>query len=322
MLARVLLGLLLVSVAVAPGAAMAADKPPPRPGVLWNKYPLGEQRLTGTTPTGPAPVTPVRRPSRPPPAAARTGGDDLIWLPIGLFAGAAVLLVPVIGSRVVRRLRRRGHTIASKRGRRAAMSKIVDESGQVSGQETRASQTVSDRVSGVIRAAEELAEQIRADAREEAVQIKSRADEAHAAATKRHAEELDRLRAAAEAEAGEVRRTAEIYATDHRRSAEAGTAKLLAEAEAQARAMREAAEQMAMQMETAALRRREELEQGTRQVETRLRDVQAGLREIASELDELLVIPKGKGGTLLQALGVGGEKAPAAEDGPAPTDTR
>jgi hypothetical protein len=200
------------------------------------------------------------------------------------------------------------------------MSDKVDEragADDTSAQEARASQAVGDRVSEVIRAAEELAEQIRTDAHQEAAQIGRRAEEAHAAALKELADERATLRTAAEADAAEIRRTGELYATDHRRSAEAETAKLVAEAETQARAMREAAEQMAMQIETTALRRREELEERTSLVETRLRRFQAGLREIAGELDELLGNSRAKPETLLEALEVGGETAErgAEEDG-------
>jgi len=192
------------------------------------------------------------------------------------------------------------------------MSDKMDERASAEEEQAQAgrpSQAVGDRVSEVIRAAEELAEQIRADAHHEATQIKTTAQQAHAKATQQLGEELSAMKAAAEAEAAEIKRTSELYASDHRRSAEAATAKLLAEAETQARAMREAAEQMAMQIETTALRRREELEERTSLVETGLRRFQSGLREISKELDELLDTPRAKAGTLLEALAVDGDKA-------------
>jgi hypothetical protein len=368
--------LVVACLAAAPAAAHAADRTPtPHPGALWQQYPLGTERLTGTTSTNPAPVAPsLWRGGRTTPGESAPN----LWLPIALGAAAPLLLALAGGASLYLRLRRRAdieepltgpvaeivlatarldsrrmarrgsdhvpasHTITPNRGRREAMpkprlkrtkthslvsqSENVDDRGsgqEESVQEATASRAVSDRVSEVIKAVEELAEQIRTDAHAEAAQIKSRAEEAQAAAMKRHAEKLEGLRTAAEAEAAEaaeIRRAAELYGTDHRRSAEAGTAKLLAEAEAQARAMREAAEQMAMQIETTALRRREKLEEQTSLVETRLRRFHAALREISSELEELLDPTRGKGGTLLEALSVDGEKASdEAKEETAPT---
>jgi hypothetical protein len=174
---------------------------------------------------------------------------------------------------------------------------------------------VGGRVAEVIRAAEELAEQIAADARAEAARIKREAEESHAAAMRELAIERDELRAAAqsaaEGEAAEIRRTGEIYAKQQRRQAEAEHTKLVDEAEGQARAMREAAEQMAMQIETTALQRRDELEEHTRVVEMKLRRFQMGLREMSKDLNELLEPRRGKSETLVDALNV--DQRPGAQ---------
>jgi hypothetical protein len=275
--------LVVACLAAAPAASDAADhKPAPRPGVLWQQYPLGTVRLTGATPTSPAPVAPAQRlGGRTTPGAS---ADTSLWLPIALWAAGLVLLALTGGASLYVRSRRRahleeslaepmaeivlatarlesrrlarggshrdaaGHTITPNRGREATSENVDDRgTGQEKVQEAKASQAVSDRVSEVIKAAEEV-------------------------------------RTAADAEAAEIRRAVELYATDHRRSAEAGI-KVLSEAEAQVRAMREAAEQMAMQ-------------------------------------DELLDATQGKGGTLLEALSVDGEKASdEVKEETAPTDT-
>lgn len=163
---------------------------------------------------------------------------------------------------------------------------------------------LGDRVSGVIKAAEELAEQIRADAREEAADIKRQAEEAATAHMRQVGQEGDELAAKAEAYASDIRRTGENYASEQRREAEAEAARMVEEGEGQARAMREAAEQMARRIETAALQRRDELGERSRVVEARLRRFQAGLVKISREVGELLEQPEEQPETLAEALEV------------------
>jgi vacuolar-type H+-ATPase subunit I/STV1 len=144
------------------------------------------------------------------------------------------------------------------------------------------------RISGVIKAAEELAEQIRSDAHDEAARIR-RDGETAAVATIQKAEQDGALvRSNADEYAADVRATGESYASEHRRAAESEVAKLLSEADAQARHLREAAEEMSSRIEAAALRRRDEIEERTRVVESKLRRFQAGLAAIAQDVEELL----------------------------------
>jgi hypothetical protein len=78
--------------AAAPAASDAADhKPAPRPSVLWQQYPLGTERLTGTTPTSPAPAAraPAQRPGGRTTPGASVGS---LWLPIVLGTTVLVLL--------------------------------------------------------------------------------------------------------------------------------------------------------------------------------------------------------------------------------------
>ena len=163
---------------------------------------------------------------------------------------------------------------------------------------------LGDRVAGVIKAAEEVGAQIRADALEEASVIKRQAEEAAVTAIREAAKERDELRATSEAYAADVRLTGENYATDRRREAEAEAAKLLAEGEAQARALREAAEEMALRIETNALRRREEIEERSRAVEAKLRRFQVGLASISEDVAGLLEPRRVEAETLTDALGV------------------
>ena len=160
------------------------------------------------------------------------------------------------------------------------------------------------RVAGVIKAAEEVAAQIRADALEDAAMIKQQAEEAAVKAIRQAAKERDELRATSEANAETVRIESENYATGLRCEAEAEAARVLVEGEAQARALREAAEEVALTIEASALRRREEIEQGCRGAESQLRRFQLGLASISEHLDGLLEPRAEWAETLTEALAV------------------
>jgi hypothetical protein len=368
MTARIACFLLVALAAATVDAPAAGEKPAPKPGVLWQEYPLGDKRLTGTTATRPAPTLPATKrgggqtsvltpPDRSQPRST-DGSSGSAGLPIGsvaLGAAGAVLALAFVTFLYVRSRRRRVDVYAeaavagplatitlaatrlesrrrargvehrlpawdkstTKTRRRAAVTDQLDERVEagVAGEakDSRQSHTdVGDRVAGVIRAAEELAEQIRSDVHQEAAQIKREAEDARGAAMRELASEQDELRAAAEAHAAEIRRTGETYATEHRREAEAEATKLVGEAETQARAMREAAEQMAMRIETTALQRREELEERTRVVETRLRRFQKGLRQMSTDLDELLEPGRAQDETILEVLDVD-QRQPSAQ---------
>ncbi len=101
--------LVVACLAAAPAASDAADhKPAPRPSVLWQQYPLGTERLTGTTPTSPAPVAPAQRlGGRTTPGAGASA--PTLWLPIALWAAGLVLLALTGGASLYVRSRRRAH---------------------------------------------------------------------------------------------------------------------------------------------------------------------------------------------------------------------
>jgi len=201
------------------------------------------------------------------------------------------------------------HNFILRRKRGAGMTDQLEESVETatSDAESRVNHVdLGHRVSGVIKAAEDVAEQIRADALEDAALIKQRAEEAAVKAIRQAAKERDELRATSEAAAETMRIESENYATGLRCDAEAEVATALVEGEAQARALREAAEQMARKVEASALRRREEIEEGSRGAESQLRRFQLGLASITEHLDQLLE-PRGeRAETLEEALTVNG----------------
>jgi F0F1-type ATP synthase membrane subunit b/b' len=152
----------------------------------------------------------------------------------------------------------------------------------------RSHSDLGDRVTGVLEAAEEVAEQIRADARGDAAGIRREAEEAGAAHLREVSGQLDRLRNEAQQYAEDVKQTGESYATQQRREAEAEAARLLSQAEAEARAVRETAEEMAKRIEHAAHERRERIDNETRGVEARLQRTVAGMRDVTRQLEDLL----------------------------------
>jgi hypothetical protein len=122
------------------------------------------------------------------------------------------------------------------------------------------------RVAGVLQAAEQAAEQIRADAEVEA----------------------DTIRASADEYAQDVRQAVDTYAAQQRREAEAEAARAVEAGLAEARAMREAAQAMARRLEDEARARAEALRTETKALEDRRSRALDDLREIAGTLQDLL----------------------------------
>jgi chromosome segregation ATPase len=146
---------------------------------------------------------------------------------------------------------------------------------------------VGEAVAGVLRAAEEAAEKIRAEARTQAIEI---VEAARGDATTRIDElthEAERTRHDAEEYANDIRQAVESYGSQQRREAEGEARRILADAEEQARATREAAQAMAGQIEGEARLRHERLRDEIRSLEERRQRVLVGLRELAAELNEL-----------------------------------
>ncbi len=122
------------------------------------------------------------------------------------------------------------------------------------------------QIAGVLAAAEQAAEQIRAEAELEA----------------------ERVRAEADSYANDVRHAVDSYAQQQRREAEGDARDTLASAQAEARAMREAAQAMAGQLEAEARRAREGLSDEARALEERRKRALDDLRDISSTLQDLL----------------------------------
>jgi hypothetical protein len=136
---------------------------------------------------------------------------------------------------------------------------------------------VGSQVGSVLRAAGEAAEQIRADALQQAATLREQAQA-----------DAVRIRNDADAQAKETRQAGETYAANHRRDAEETVRKLIEESEAQARAVREAAEDMARKIEEGARQHQLKVREEARSLEERMQNSLEGLRDLASDLQELI----------------------------------
>jgi len=294
--------LLLLGCGVAE-AGGARSEPPPSLEKLWNVYPLGP---TSTTPTEPSPA--VRPPVAAPVSTSTTpraepGGRS----PVLIGGGVAVVLALVAGLVLVLAKRRRRATsppegpvstenliarafalaaecdmlLANQREEGAlAVSETVDHDLPPSPTPPVPAAgygEIGEHVAGVLRAAETAAEQIRADAQ-------SQADDLLRGA---HAE-AERVRNQARTYENDTRDAVDAYATEQRRIAEEQIGAQFSDAEAQARATREAAEEMARRIEEDARLRGQTLREESRAVEDRLKKAQAGMRRMASQIEELL----------------------------------
>jgi hypothetical protein len=153
---------------------------------------------------------------------------------------------------------------------------------------------VGSQVGGVLRAAGEAAEQIRADALQQAATLREQAQA-----------DAVRLRNEAEAHAKETRHAGETYAANHRREAEETVRRLIEESEAQARAVREAAEDMAKKIEDGARQHQIKVREEARSLEDRMQNSLEGLRDLASDLQELIQgKQKREGGTQKSEPGI------------------
>ena len=150
---------------------------------------------------------------------------------------------------------------------------------------------VGETVAGILRAAEEAAEQIRADARAQGNKIMERARVVAEGRIEELTREAERIRREAEDYAGDIRTAVESYGSQQRRDAEEEAGRILAQAEEQARAMRAAAEGMAEQIEGDARQRNEQLRDEARSLEERRQRVLEEVREMVAQLNELIPAP-------------------------------
>ncbi len=135
---------------------------------------------------------------------------------------------------------------------------------------------VGERVAGILQAAEDAADRIRADALAEANASK---------------EEIEReARARADElvlEAERVRKEADDYASRRHSEAEERARTLVSEAETRALAVRETARETSKQIEFAALQRQAKIQEQARSFEERMQRALGSLRELIGEATDL-----------------------------------
>jgi hypothetical protein len=332
----------VVAVGAGAGAALAAEAPPPDPTALWNAYPLQPPPPARAQPAPPAPPAAVRPPAPSPAASPRQADDGGAWPTVLLAGAGALLAVLAAVALVVRRPRRRSavpapmamagprptpeelishayalateaaecNTLADRQreGGNGDMTETSDQAppgdaaaaGSVQAATTYAD--IGERVAGVLSAAEDAAQQIRAEARSEAEHIRS------AART-----EADAVRREADAYDTEIRTAVETFASERRREADTEVQRLLSDSETQARATRQAAEAMARQIEQDGIQRGQALRDESKVVEERLKKALVSFRRITVELEELVGAgAPATGESLADALRPYGERAPLA----------
>jgi hypothetical protein len=153
---------------------------------------------------------------------------------------------------------------------------------------TSDSDAVGERVSAILRAAEEAAEQIRADARQKS---DARLRQAERDADARIAElsrDAETTRREVEEYARDMRLAVEGYATKHRQDAEEEARRTTSEAEARSKAILESAQENAARLEEGATRHQQALRAETHRLEERRSRVLDGVRELMAVLEELL----------------------------------
>jgi chromosome segregation ATPase len=150
---------------------------------------------------------------------------------------------------------------------------------------------VGARVTGILEAAEQAAEQIRSDALRQVHESLRRAEGDAEARIEELTREAARVRAEADDYARDIRQAVDSYGTQARREAEEEARRLVTDAEDQARATREAAQAMAEQIQADAYRRHETLLREAKALEERRQRVLDGLRDLAAQLQDALVEP-------------------------------
>jgi hypothetical protein len=164
---------------------------------------------------------------------------------------------------------------------------------------------VGARVTSILGAAEQAAEQIRSDALREAADIMRRAEADAEVKIDELTREAERIRAEADDYARDIRQAVDSYGTTARREADEEARKLVNDAEEQARAVREAAQAMAEQIQANAHHRHETLQREAKALEERRQRVLDGLRDLAAQLQDALVEPsRAPDDSLIDALDV------------------
>jgi arylsulfatase A-like enzyme len=186
-----------------------------------------------------------------------------------------------------------GCDMVSSNRPRAKGKQLTDETEAKSSQQetpaaSRAYTEFGDRVAAVLQAAEQAAAQIRSDAETSAEQMTRQSEQVSKSLLEEAKSEAQRVRVEADREAKNTREAVESYASNHRREAEEKAAKTLGDADAQARASREAAEAMAQRIEEGARTLEEEVREQERMIRGRMQRYLAALRDVSSQIEEVL----------------------------------
>ena len=165
------------------------------------------------------------------------------------------------------------------------------EPGQTDDRPANESAGVGARVTSILEAAEQAAEQIRSDALREVSETMRRAEADAQVRIEELTREAERVRNEADDYARDIRQAVDSYGTQARREAEEQARALVDSAEEQARSVRATAEAMAEQIQADAHRRHETLQREARALEERRQRVLDGLRDLAAQLQDALVEP-------------------------------
>jgi hypothetical protein len=147
---------------------------------------------------------------------------------------------------------------------------------------------VGEHVSAILRAAEEAAQQIRADAGRLSEGLLQEAREAARAKIAELTDEAERSRREADDYARDMRLAVEAYAKKHRQDAEEAALRLADQAEARAKSILESAQEDARGIKEGARRQEEALRAETQRLEERRRQALSGVRELIAILEELV----------------------------------
>jgi hypothetical protein len=150
---------------------------------------------------------------------------------------------------------------------------------------------VGARVAGILEAAEQAAEQIRADALRQARETIRKGEADAEMRIEELTRQAERVRTEADDYARDIRQAVDSYGTQARREAEEEARRLVDDAEEQARASRETAQAMAEQIQGDARGRHETLQREAKALEERRQRVLDGIRDLVAQLQDALVEP-------------------------------
>jgi len=147
---------------------------------------------------------------------------------------------------------------------------------------------VGDRVSEILQAAEEAADQILTQARAQALDIQGRAEDDAATRVRELSAETERLREDALEYSRDTRLAVDSYADQHRREAEQEARELLGAAELEAESVRRSTEERAQKLEEHDRVRTQGLREEALALEERRDRTLEELREIALDLRDTI----------------------------------